>query len=153
MTREERIEKLRHLIICMKCEVSGKPCDNNCPTQYDAGHTGEIIENLEEIAKALEQESCEDAISRKEVLETFGELLGVWGRRALMELPSVQPQPKIGHWVGHREHCENLGVIPSGLGAYEWCSNCDCGIDVREWHENNYNFCPNCGADMREVEE
>ena len=62
-------------------------------------------------------------------------------------------EPKMGHWVGHREHCENLGVMPSGLGAYEWCSNCDCGIDVREWHRNHYNFCPNCGADMREVEK
>ena len=66
-------------------------------------------------------------------------------------MPSVTPQePRKGHWIGHREHCENLGVMPSGLGAYEWCSNCDCGIDVREWHRNHYNFCPNCGADMRE---
>ena len=52
-----------------------------------------------------------------------------------------------------REHCENLGVMPSGLGAYEWCSNCDCGIDVREWHRNNYNYCPNCGANMFEPQE
>lgn len=70
----------------------------------------------------------------------------------LRELRSKQ-EPKTGHWIGHREHCENLGVMPSGLGAYEWCSNCDCGIDVREWHRNHYNFCPNCGADMREAEE
>ena len=70
------------------------------------------------------------------------------------DLPSVTPQePKRGHWISHREHCENLGVMPSGLGAYEWCSNCDCGIDVREWHRNHYNYCPNCGADMREVEK
>lgn len=68
-------------------------------------------------------------------------------------LPSVTPQPKTGYWIGHREHCESLGVIPSGLGAYEWCSNCDCGIDVREWHRNNYNFCPNCGAKMVEPQE
>lgn len=59
MTREERIEKLRHLITCMKCEVSGKPCNNNCSTQYNAGNVGEIIENLEEIVKVLEQEPCD----------------------------------------------------------------------------------------------
>lgn len=58
-----------------------------------------------------------------------------------------------GHWIDHREHCENLGVIPSGLGAYEWCSNCDCGIDVMEWDRNNYNFCPNCGVKMVESQE
>ena len=59
---------------------------------------------------------------------------------------------KQGRWIGHREHCENLGVMPSGLGAYEWCSNCDCGIDVREWHRNHYNYCPNCGARMESEE-
>lgn len=63
-------------------------------------------------------------------------------------LEILNREEKTGHWIGHREHCENLGVMPSGLGAYEWCSNCDCGIDVREWHRNNYNFCPNCGARM-----
>lgn len=66
-------------------------------------------------------------------------------------IKALEQEPRKGHWIGHREHCENLGVMPSGLGAYEWCSNCDCGIDVREWHRNHYNFCPNCGADMREV--
>lgn len=56
MTIKERNDKLKHLITCMKCEVSGKCCDENCPTQYDAGNMGEIIENLEEISKILEQE-------------------------------------------------------------------------------------------------
>ena len=65
----------------------------------------------------------------------------------------LEQEPKRGHWIGHREHCENLGVMPSGLGAYEWCSNCDCGIDVREWHKNHYNYCPNCGAKMVEPQE
>ena len=68
-------------------------------------------------------------------------------------LTPVTSQPKTGHWIGHREHCENLGVIPSGLGAYKWCSNCDCSIDVKEWHRNNYNYCPNCGAKMGEPQE
>ena len=72
---------------------------------------------------------------------------------AIKQLPSVTLQPRKGKWISHKEHCENLGVMPSGLGAYKWCSNCDCGIDVREWHRNNYNYCPNCGAYMREVEE
>ena len=57
MTIEERNNKLKHLITCMKCEVSGKSCDENCPTQYNAGNMGEVIENLEEISKILEQEN------------------------------------------------------------------------------------------------
>lgn len=56
MTRAERNNKLRHFITCLKCEVSGKCCDDNCLTQYEAGTMGEIIENLEAISKALEQE-------------------------------------------------------------------------------------------------
>ncbi len=70
-----------------------------------------------------------------------------------LAIKTLEQEPKTGHWISHREHCENLGVMPSGLGAYEWCSNCDCGIDVREWHRNNYNFCPNCGAKMVEPQE
>lgn len=69
MTREERVEKLRCLITCMKCEESGKECDANCSVQYEAGNMGEIIENLEAISKALEKESCGNAISCEAVIE------------------------------------------------------------------------------------
>ena len=62
MTIAERNNKLKHFITCLKCEVSGKCCDDNCSTQYDAGNMGEIIENFEAISKALEQESVLDKI-------------------------------------------------------------------------------------------
>lgn len=62
-------------------------------------------------------------------------------------------KPKSGHWISHNEHCEKIGVKPSCLGAYIWCSNCDCGIDIGEFYRIHYNFCPNCGADMRETRE
>jgi hypothetical protein len=89
---------------------------------------------------------------RKEYPLNYGTLLDFINQ--IRDLPTEDVRPVVrGRWIGHGEHCENLGVVPSGLGAYEWCSNCDCGIDVREWHRNNYNYCPNCGADMREVEE
>ena len=39
-------------------------CDENCPIQYNAGNAGEIIENLEEISKILEQDPCKDCVSR-----------------------------------------------------------------------------------------
>ena len=55
MTIAERNNKLKHFITCLKCGVSGKPCDVNCSTQYDAGNMGEIIENLEAISKALDK--------------------------------------------------------------------------------------------------
>lgn len=56
MTRKERTTKLKAYITCLKCQIKGNSCDDNCPTQYDAGNMGEIIENLEAISKALEQD-------------------------------------------------------------------------------------------------
>ncbi len=62
MTIVERNNKLKHFITCLKCEISGKCCDDNCSTQYDAGNMGEIIENLEAILKVLERETILDKI-------------------------------------------------------------------------------------------
>ena len=124
--------------------------------------------------KALEQtNSDEDCISRKPITKAINEMLKwinsnnrgiddyfivdkieeIISELDIQHLPSIQPKAKVGHWIGHREHCESLGVMPSGLGTYEWCSNCDCGIDAKEWHRNNYNYCPNCGAKMVEPQE
>lgn len=117
----------------------------------------DYIQTLNKIMDWLEQEPCEDAISRQELLEDlYKRDYTKFTHRDFVALvqyqDTVQQEPKTGRWIGHREHCENLGVMPSGLGAYEWCSNCDCGIDVREWHRNHYNYCPNCGARMVEQE-
>ena len=89
----------------------------------------------------------------KQEFSEYNDTLSVYAKKRKeafdMAIEALEQQPKTGHWIGHRDHCENLGVIPSGLGVYEWCSNCDCSIDIREWQRNHYNFCPNCGADMR----
>lgn len=57
MTIAERNTKLKAFITCLKCRISGKYHNDNCSTQYKAGNMGEIIDNLEAISKALEQES------------------------------------------------------------------------------------------------
>ena len=94
------------------------------------------------VIKQIEKDYWEEKADPVDMVEIFD-----LAQRAL------EQEPRKGHWISHREHCENLGVMPSGLGAYKWCSNCDCGIDVREWHRNNYNYCPNCGAKMVEPQE
>ena len=49
MQLDEAIERMENVIICAKCHVSGKECDINCETQYDAGTVGECIEAMETI--------------------------------------------------------------------------------------------------------
>ena len=55
-------------------------------------------------------------------------------------LPSAQPtiKPRKGKWIYSREY---------GTAKIWTCSECGWN-DIGEW-----NFCPNCGADMREVTE
>ena len=52
-------------------------------------------------------------------------------------MPSVTPIRPKGHWIT-RPHI--YGVA--------FCSECDFELKI-----NNTNYCPNCGADMREVEK
>ena len=93
--------------------------------------------------KALEQESCEDAVSRKAVsdaLESIGSLDTEadrkYARSVFEALPLVALQPKIGRWIG----CDILQGFK--------CSEC------RVCFRNKSNYCPNCGRRMEsEVEE
>ena len=65
-------------------------------------------------------------------------------------MPTIEPERKKGKWIEHEcgywtfvnKDGERDGWIPD----YE-CSECGS----RGWkHAYNMNFCPNCGADMRE---
>ena len=55
---------------------------------------------------------------------------------AIRELPSAQPERKKGKW---------LAIGNSGLAT------CKCGHITDRY--SVYNFCPNCGADMRGEQE
>ena len=63
----------------------------------------------------------------------------VWD--AINALPPAQPEPKRGRWI----YKTDLMTAPTG---YWECSECKEG---RLLYEEN--FCPHCGADMREVTE
>ena len=59
---------------------------------------------------------------------------------AIFNLPPAQPQRINGHWIEHDD----------GLTACE-CSECHEKYALYEEDVFGQNFCPNCGADMREV--
>lgn len=68
---------------------------------------------------------------------------GCWIRYKMFEnnidsAPTIQPEREKGNWVGiDDEPCETF--------------ECDvCGFTLEDWIQGAfYNFCPNCGADMR----
>lgn len=112
-----------------------------------------LHKRLEELCKlaieALEQQPCEDAISRADV-KKYLSAPDANGDRVIYEsdldlLPSVTPHPKNGHWI------EKDGLDGD---IYYDCSECCesfCLIDGTPT-DNLYNYCPNCGAKMTESE-
>ena len=65
-----------------------------------------------------------------------------------ISLPSAQPERMNGKWTPHREKsCEYIGATLVYVTYDYWF--CDtCGYRVEDG-QPLYNFCPNCGADMR----
>ena len=65
--------------------------------------------------------------------------------RAIESFPAADVRPVVrGHWIGTKE-AEEMGDIMKEFT----CSVCGCC----EWdctESESFNFCPNCGADMRE---
>ena len=96
---------------------------------------------------ALEQEPCDDAISREAVKDLFCRICmenNVCYRskdtcedlKLFNQLPPVEPSRRKGHWIEHETFMTDI-----------WkCS--ECGY-TKQWKEK---FCQNCGADMRESE-
>jgi hypothetical protein len=118
-----------------------------------AWHTRPSEEDVEQAIKALEQQPCEDAISRKEALKTINKMdipedMSVFEIKShigveIGTLPPVQPKPKTGHWI-----IPKGDVKPFGDDTIQ-CDMCGFFTDV----DCNYNFCPNCGAKMVKPQE
>ena len=91
----------------------------------------------------LEQEPCEDAISRHSVLAQINRWIGSGEYRntnatdylckRINSLTLVTPHSKTGHWI-------------DGFGGSK-CSECGC---LEAGHSD---YCPNCGAKMTEGSE
>lgn len=117
----------------------------------------DYIQTLKKTMDWLEQEPCEDAISRQDAIEEIrfgqsyitkihptGELEELFVKenqaledaiKRIEQLPSVQPIIPRGHWI----ECEDEVKV--------YCSKC------KEKSDYPTNYCQNCGADMRESEE
>ena len=126
MTREEAILTLKY--------------------QHEYGQMeSDVHEALGMAIKELEQEPCEDYISRAEAIRIASGYCH-WSNipDELAKLPPVQPKAKVGHWI------KVIDEINS-LGNKTWHHECSvCGNEDSGW--GNYKYCPNCGAKMEEDE-
>ena len=73
-----------------------------------------------------------------------------WYAEKIEEIPAADVTPvRHGHWVSLTD-CSNAGV---------YCSNCHKKVYKEDYalcnrkNKLRSNYCPNCGADMREKEE
>ena len=100
----------------------------------------EYTEAVNMAIKALEQEPCEDAISRKDILNAVFEddymknhMNGdTWERleELIGELPPVQPKQKMGYWIPVDDSfkCSECGELSCCKGKY--CN--ECGAKMAE---------------------
>lgn len=112
------------------------------------------IEAFDTAIKALEQELCEDAVSRKAVINTLDNMDKALDTDRTVEsykelltecykvLPSVTPKEKTAKWYGV-DGCE--GACEGYMSAGVICSQCG---EVLCGYIGDYDFCPNCGARM-----
>ena len=88
------------------------------------------------------KESCEEcAYACGEFCGRRGDFASVCV--AICDAPIIEPERKKGMFIG----TEYDGYADGNPVFCEWkCSECGC---VFEDEKPTYNFCPNCGADMR----
>lgn len=126
-----------------------------------------------EIVKALQQQSCEDAISRAQAqtelemnacrytlakerdgmgqVEWSDQLIKVSDAVDIIRhLPSVTPQPKTGHWI-YEKRKRLINETDEGAEYITdyWCKCSKCGGDFG-YRKMEDAFCKYCGARMIE---
>ena len=94
--------------------------------------------------KALEQEPCDNAISRQAALDEIRKCRFVVDAiEKIRGLPSVTPQQKVGKWI---KSCDNYG------NNHFTCPFCEHDIATKSdiWEDN---YCSNCGARLVDPQE
>jgi len=103
-----------------------------------------FIVELAEVIKGYGNEPDDKDPFRLSEFYRFYELPNIAVSRENFEkMRPIEPERKTGEWIG----TEYDGYADGNPVYYEWkCSACGCVI---EDDEPTWNFCPNCGADMR----
>ena len=103
----------------------------------------------------------DDTISRKEAIDGFYEMASDMDHlctvsdyvQFLESLPHAQHERKRGEWIFYEDRAPVWDIAGEKTWARAYkCSECGFVHSVIE-DFGQYAFCPNCGADMREVED
>ena len=70
---------------------------------------------------------------------------------AIDDAPSIDIEPKHGKWIRDRYWSRGIGMGEEYGFSYK-CSLCEYEVE-NGYTRCGFNFCPNCGADMREVRD
>ena len=93
------------------------------------------------MAEYIEREAAEDAVGE-------AHLKGLNPLWELRDVPAADVVPVVhGRWDDSGRY-----TFPSGNAAVR-CTNCGCALTESEYHLNNWNYCPVCGAKMDGSEE
>lgn len=97
------------------------------------------------------QQPCDDAISRKAVIEITAETGALETQGRVKALPSVTPKQKTGRWIIDREIVDK-SKKPTTYYFETRCSECGLEHAYTTDIEDRIPiiYCPNCGARMEE---
>ena len=140
MTREEAIKELKEDIeLYIPLHGTIDDVDRDLPD-------GRLITALEMGIKALEQEPCDNAVSRQAVIDIVDSYSDSQSNvedvtqdiiSYIVALPPVNPQSKTGHWIISPNDC------------FATCS--ECGLSGDKGIFKHYRWCPICGTKMSEI--
>ena len=88
------------------------------------------------MAEYIEREAAEDAVGE-------AHLKGLNPLWELRDVPAADVVPVVHGWWDD----SGRYTFPSGNAAVR-CTNCGCALTESEYHLNNWNYCPVCGAKM-----
>ena len=103
--------------------------------KMDKSHTGDEYNAIITAIKALEQEPCEDAVSREQALSGYADWYGYgyqdsWFYKHLKNMSSINPQePKTGHWI-------------AGVNGHFNCSECNTDFFAFRDIRAAFIYCP-----------
>ena len=135
-------ERYRARVDGIWCEVEEIPTTD---TDSDTISRAKAIEALDKRFDAIPMEQTSEILML---------------RKDLRELPPAQPARIKGHWIESKGQNILLKKHIEKGETWRVCDKCGAGFMIgyqyecdKLYHETFHNFCPKCGADMREVTE